>query len=82
MLLRWLFPACLVALGLYGLRLSYRAYAKLRENLAIGDHSMIEAYEIEFWAEAPVSLLLIVLGALLAGRWSVRVRQREEDADE
>lgn len=81
-LLGWLLPAGLVALGLYGLSLSYRAYAKLQENLAIGDLSLVEAYEIEFWAEAPVSLLLIVLGAFLAGRWSVRRRQSEEAADE
>ena len=81
-LLGWLLPAGLIALGLYGLSLSYRAYAKLQENLAIGDHSLIEAYEIEFWAEAPVSLFLIVLGAFLAGRWSARRRQEEEVADE
>ncbi len=68
-LLQWLLPVGLIALGLYGLRLSYHAFAKLQENLAIGDISLIEAYEIEFWAEAPASLLLIVLGAFLAGRW-------------
>jgi len=82
MLRRWLIPAGLVALGLYGLGFSYRAYANLQENLAIGDLSLVEAYEIEFWTEAPVSLLLIFLGAFLAGRWSVRGRQNEEVADE
>ncbi len=71
-LLRWLLPAGLLALGLYGLGFSYRAYAKLQENLAIGDLSAVEAYEIEFWVEAPLSLLLIFLGAFLAGRQSAR----------
>ena len=80
-LLGWLLPAGLIALGLYGLGLSYRAYAKLQENLAIGDLSLVEAYEIEFWVEAPVSLLLIFLGAFLAGRRSLRGRQSEEAAD-
>ena len=81
-LLGWLPPACLLALGLHGLSLSYRAYAKLQENLAIGDLSLVEAYEIEFWIEAPASRLLICLGAFLAGRRSVRRRQNEEVADE
>ena len=74
-LLRWLAPAGFLALGLYGLRLSYRAYAKWQENVTLGDMSAAEVYEVEFWPEVTVSLLLIVLGAFLAGRWSVAGRR-------
>ena len=69
--LRWLIPAGCLALGLYVLRLSYRAYAKWQEYLALGDFSGAEAYEVEFWPEVSLSLALILLGAFLAGRWSV-----------
>lgn len=69
---RWLFPAGCLALGLYALHLSYRAYAKWQEYLALGDPSGAEIYEVEFWPEVSISVLLIFLGAFLAGRWSVR----------
>ena len=72
MRVRWLIPVGCLALGLYGLRLSYRAYAKWQEYLALGDPSGAEAYEVEFWPEVSISLSLIILSAFLAGRWSVR----------
>jgi len=69
---RWLIPAACLTLGLYVLRLSYRAYAKWQEYLALGDLSGAEVYEVEFWPEVSLSVLLIFLSAFLAGRWSVR----------
>ena len=69
---RWLIPAVCLAFGLYVLRLSYRAYAKWQEYLALGDPSGAEIYEVEFWPEVSISVSLIVLSAFLAGRWSVR----------
>jgi len=69
--LRWLLPAGSLALGLFVLHLSYRAYAKWQEYLALGDPSGAEAYEVEFWPEVSLALFLILLSALLAGRWSV-----------
>ena len=71
-LARWLFPASCFALGLYLLRQSYRAYAKWQEYLTLGDPSGAEAYEVEFWPEAFIAVLLLILGAFLAGRWSRR----------
>ena len=68
---RWLLPVCSLALGLYVLRLSYGAYSKWQEYLAIGDVSGAEAYEVEFWPEVSIALFLILLSAFLAGRWSV-----------
>ncbi len=53
------------------LRLSYRAYAKWQEYLALGDHSGAEAYEVEFWPEVSLALSLILLAAFLVGRWSL-----------
>ena len=69
--LRWLIPAACLALGLALLRLSYRAHAKWQEYLALGDPSGAETYEVEFWPEVSLALTLILLGAFLAGRWSV-----------
>lgn len=74
-ILRWLVPAVCLALGLYGLRLSYRAYAKWQELIALGDPSGAEIYEVEFWPEAIGSLLLIALAAFLVGRWSAAGRR-------
>jgi len=73
--LRWLVPVGCLGLGLYGLRLSYRAYAFWQELIALGDHSGAEIPETEFWLEVSISLPLIVLGAFLAGRWSVSGRR-------
>jgi hypothetical protein len=72
--LRWLVPPACLALGLYGLRLSYRAYVKWQELIALGDPSGAEIYEVEFWPEVSIGLLLIALAAFLAGRWSVAGR--------
>ena len=69
---RWLIPTGCLIFGLYVLRLSYGAYAKWQEYLALGDPSGAEIYEVEFWPELSISLLLILLSAFLAGRWSVR----------
>ena len=69
--LRWLLSVGCLALGLYVLRLSYRAHAKWQEYLALGDPSGAEAYEVEFWPEVLLALFLILLSAFLAGRWSV-----------
>lgn len=69
---RWLVPISCLALGLYVLRLSYRAYAKWQEYVMLGDLSGAEVYEVEFWPEVSISLVLILLSAFLAGRWSVR----------
>ena len=68
---RWLIPAVCLAVGLYVLRLSYLTHAKWHENLAIGDLSMAEAYEMEFWPIVSISLTLIMLSSFLVGRWSV-----------
>jgi len=68
--MRWLLPVGCIALGLFVLRLSYAAYAKLQEYVALGDMSGAEAYEVEFWPEAVVGIALIVLGGFLAGRLS------------
>ena len=73
--LHWLVPPACLALGLYGLRLSYRAYAFWQELIALGDRSGAEIPETEFWLEVSISLPLIVLGAFLAGRWSVTGRR-------
>ncbi len=70
--MRWLVPPACLAVGLYGLCLSYRAYAKWQEYLALGDPSGAEVYEVEFWPEVSISLSLIFLSAFLVGRWSVR----------
>lgn len=77
--LRWLIPAGCLALGLLLLRLSYRAYAKWQEYVALGDFSGAEAYEVEFWPEVSLSLLLILLSAFLAGRWSVARPRKESE---
>lgn len=69
---RWLFPIVCFAIGSYLLHLSFRAYAKWRQALADSDMSLVEAYEMEFWPEVSVGLLLILLAAFLAGRWSMR----------
>ena len=71
---RWLLPLGIAALGLFVLRLSYRAYAKWREYIALGDFSGAEAYEVEFWPEVVISVVLLLTGAFIAGRWSVRRR--------
>lgn len=70
--LRWLVPACCLFAGLYGLFRALRAYAKWQEFLALKDISGAEAFEMEFWPEISLSLFLVLLGAFLAGRWSVR----------
>ena len=70
--IRWLLPLACAAAGLYLLRLSFRAYAKWQEALAVGDMSLVEAYELEFWPEVVLGLLFLLLGAFLAGRWSSR----------
>ncbi len=75
--LRWLIPAGCLAVGLALLRLSYVAHIKWQEYMALGDPSGAEAYEVEFWPELSLSLLLILLSAFLAGRWSV-ARPRKE----
>ena len=72
MRLRWLIPAACLAIGLHMLRLSYIAYAKWQEYLALGDPSGAEIYEVEFWPEVSLSLALIYLSAFLVGRWSVQ----------
>jgi len=69
--LRWLVPPACMALSLYPLRLSYRTYVKWQEYIALGDTSGAEIPETEFWLEVSIGLLLIVLAAFLAGRWSV-----------
>lgn len=75
---RWLVPAGCLALGLYILRLSYVAYGKWSEYIALGDHSGAEAYEVEFWPEVMVGLLLIVAAAFLTGRWSAAGRRANQ----
>ncbi len=72
--LRWLVPPVCLALGLYALRLSYRAHAEWQEYIALGDPSGAELPETEFWLAVSISLLLMMLGAFLAGRWSVAGR--------
>ena len=74
--LPWLVPLALVSLGLFVLRLAFMAYGKWQIYLAEGDLSGAEAYEVEFWPEAVAALVLLLLGAFLAGRWSVRRRSR------
>jgi len=68
--MRWLFPIGCFAVGLYMLRLSYIAYAKWQEYVNLGDFSGAEAYEVEFWIEAPIFLILLLICGYLFGRWS------------
>lgn len=65
-------------LGLYLLSLSYEAYAKWWEYVRIGDLSGAEAYEVEFWPEAILAVLLLLLAGFLAGRASVGSRSQSE----
>ena len=44
---RWLVPVAFLAIGLYSLRLSYRAHAKWQEYINLGDPSGAEIYEVE-----------------------------------
>ena len=70
--IRWLIPAASIGLGVWLLRLSYVAYAKWWEYMTLGDPSGAELYEVEFWPEAAVlGVLLLILGGFLAGRMSV-----------
>ncbi len=68
--MRWLLSVGCLALGLFVLRLSYAAYAKWQEYVALGDPSGAEAYEVEFWPEALIGVALILLGGFVAGRAS------------
>ena len=43
--------------------------------MTLGDPSGAEIYEVEFWPEVTVSLILIMLAAFLTGRWSVTGRR-------
>jgi LPS O-antigen subunit length determinant protein (WzzB/FepE family) len=65
--MRWLISLASLALGLVALRLSYVAYGKWQEYIALGDPSGAELYEVEFWPEAAVAVLLIALGGVFAG---------------
>ena len=69
--IRWLIPATSIGLGVWLLSLSHVAYAKWWEYVTLGDLSGAEAYEVEFWPEAIVGVLLVVFGGFLAGRMSV-----------
>ncbi len=70
--LRWFVPIGSFAAAYYFLNLSYSAYVKWQEYVALGDFSGAEAYEVEFWAEITCGVGLILLGAFLAGRWSAK----------
>ena len=70
--IRWLLPAICFAFGLYVLRFSFRAYREWQELVLLGDLSAAEIPEVEFWASISTAILLIVLGAILMGRWLVR----------
>ena len=78
---RWLIPAACMAAGLYLLRLSLHAYAKWQEAVALGDLSLVEAYEMEFWPEVSASLILILLSGFLCGRWSVGGQRPQAKSD-
>ena len=65
---RWIFPLLSAGLGVALLHLALRAHAKWQVLLADGDFSGAESYEIEFWPEFYGGLMLVVLGAFLAGR--------------
>ena len=69
---RWLLPTSCFAFGLYLLRVSFRAYREWQELVLLGDLSAAEIPEVEFWASISTAILLIVVGAILVGRWSVR----------
>lgn len=80
--IRWLPSVASIVLGLFVLRLSYTAHGKWRELLALGDPSVAEVYEIEFWPKAVVGVALvalIVLGGFVAGRAS-RARRGDRPA--
>jgi hypothetical protein len=70
--MRWLLSLGSITLGLFALRLSYVAYAKWSELIALGDPSGAEIFEVEFWPEAVVAVALIALGGFVAGRASER----------
>lgn len=65
-------PLLCLGLGAWLMHLSLRAHARWQIHLAEGDLSGAEAYEVEFWPEFYVGLVLVVLGAFLAGRWLFR----------
>lgn len=70
--LKWVCVAICLLAGLFLLDRSYIAYGKWYHELKIGDVSGAEIYEVEFWFLAPPGVLLILVGAYLAGRWSVK----------
>ncbi len=70
LLIRCLIVAACMGTGLWLLGLSYEAYAKWLEYVTLGDYSGAEAYEVEFWVEIVVGVLLVVLGGFLLGRTS------------
>jgi hypothetical protein len=65
--MRWLLSVGCLAVGLFLLRLSYAAHAKWQEYMTLGDPSGAELYDVEFWPEAVVGVLLIALAGLAAG---------------
>ncbi len=69
--IRWLIPATSIGLGVWLLSRSHVAYAKWWECMTLGDPSGGELYEVEFWPEAVLGVLLVVFGGFLAGRTSV-----------
>ncbi len=68
----WTISPALVAAGLYCLAKAFPAYDRWQENIAAGDLSAAEVYEIEMWLALAPALVLIIAGAWLAGRWSRR----------
>ena len=74
--MRWLISLASLALGLVALRLSYVAYGKWQEYIALGDPSGAELYEVEFWPEAVAGALLIALGGVFAGLAAGAKRRR------
>ena len=66
---RALFPPLLLVLGLCTLKQSYEEYGRWQYTLnCINDPSGAELYEVNFWINAPLAVLLIVIGGIVMGR--------------
>ncbi len=70
--LKWILAAAASATGLAVLRSSHQAYGRWYNLIEMGDRSGAEVHEVELWFTVPLALVLIVVSAFMAGRWSAK----------